>query len=160
MSSIDEYQCPRCYVPLAQNKMQFGIFWSCAKCGGRAVTVELLRRTFTPDSINPLWLHAIRGEGASSFACPSCHRQMIQVALADGANVNVDVCKSCHFIWFDAHELDSLTPRPAAEISREERERTAREKMKRFSETLDRHHMVTTPTTNIWMVVAELFRIL
>ena len=157
MISTEPYVCPRCAIPLAQNKMQFGVFWSCDKCGGRAVTVELLRRTFTPESINPLWLHAIRGEGVSSFACPSCRRQMIQVALADDTPINVDVCKLCHFIWFDAHEVDSLTAKPAAEISREEREHLAREKMKRFSEKVDQHQMVTTSPTNIWMILADLF---
>ena len=137
--------------------MSHGIFWGCGNCGGRAVTVELLRRTFTPESINPLWLHAIRNQGQSSVACPICHRQMIQVALADGATVNVDVCRSCHFVWFDAHEVESLTPKAASQIAREDRERVAAERMKRFSEKLDQHQMVTTPATNIWMIIADLF---
>src|SRR5258708_1541891 len=66
MISSDQYTCPRCAIPLKENKMAHGIFWGCGNCGGRAVTVELLRRTFTPESINPLWLHAMRGEGQSS----------------------------------------------------------------------------------------------
>ena len=58
-----ELFCPRCNLPLKQVRMSNGVFWTCDTCGGRAVGLELLRRTFTPQSINPLWLHAISGEG-------------------------------------------------------------------------------------------------
>ncbi len=159
MISTEQYICPRCLIPLKENKMAQGIFWSCGNCGGRAVTVELLRRTFTPESINPLWLHAIRGEGLSSVGCPLCRRQMLQVALADGANVNVDVCRSCHFVWFDAHEVESLAPKSATEISRDERERLAAEKMKRFHEQIDRYQINDTPAAAVWSTIADILRL-
>jgi len=108
----NEFTCPRCQIPLEQSKLEFGIFWSCKKCSGRAITVDLLRRTFTPESIYPLWLHAIRGEGHSSCHCPSCQNMMFEVSLSDDAGVRVDVCKVCHFVWFDMHEVDTLRPRP------------------------------------------------
>jgi len=82
-----ELLCPRCNLPLKEVLMSHGVFWTCDKCAGRAVTVELLRRTFTPESINPLWLHAIGGEGRSGRLCPSCRKPMIEVALSDSANV-------------------------------------------------------------------------
>ena len=152
--------CPRCQIPLKQTKMQHGIFWSCGNCGGRAVTVELLRRTFTPESINPLWLHAIRGDGQSSAGCPFCKRPMLEVALSDQANVKVDVCKLCHFVWFDAHEVESLTPRPVSEIERENRERIASEKVKRFGEKIDAIPVNAPYGTEAWSAIGELFRIL
>lgn len=86
------------------------VFWACGNCGGRGVTLELLRHTFTPESINPLWLHAIRGEGTPGDRCPSCPNAMTQVALAEKATVKVDVCRICHFVWFDPHEIETLTP--------------------------------------------------
>ena len=92
--------------------MSHGVFWTCDKCGGRAVGLELLRRTFTPESINPLWRHTISGEGKVGPRCPSCRRPMIDVALAENAAVNVDVCRLCHFVWFDTHEVETLVPRP------------------------------------------------
>jgi len=49
-----ELLCPRCNLPLKEVRMSHGVFWACDKCAGRAITVELLRRTFTPESINPL----------------------------------------------------------------------------------------------------------
>src|SRR3954467_15291337 len=107
----EELNCPRCQTALQITRTAHGVFWGCAKCGGRAINVELLRRTFSPESINPLWLHAIRGEGMSSCACPSCANAMTEVSLSDAAGVRVDVCKLCHFVWFDMHETDTLRPR-------------------------------------------------
>ena len=107
-----ELLCPRCNLALKQVRTSHGVLWACDNCGGRAVGLELLRRTFTPESINPLWLHAIGGEGQSSRRCPSCGNPMLEVRLSDKAIVKVDVCRICHFVWFDAHEVDSLVPRP------------------------------------------------
>src|SRR5437899_12804250 len=103
--------CPRCKLPLEEARTSGGVFWACNVCGGRAVTIELLRNRFTPESINPLWLHAMRGEGRAGLFCPLCRHPMIYVALSDRAEVNVDVCQHCHFIWFDTHEVDTLVPR-------------------------------------------------
>lgn len=152
----EPYICPRCAIPLTQNKMPLGIFWSCAKCAGRAVTVELLRHTFTPASINPLWLHAIHHEGQSSIACPSCRRPMIQVATAAEADVNVDVCALCHFVWFDAHEVESLVPRDASDIARERRERLAAEKMAHFNAQVDHFQPNKNPSSAIWSTIADI----
>ena len=105
-----ELLCPRCNVPLKEVRTSGGVFYGCDICGGRAVTIELLRKRFTPESINPLWLHAMRGEGRIGLPCPSCRQPMIGVVLSDQAEVNVDVCQHCHFIWFDAHEVDTLIP--------------------------------------------------
>ncbi len=112
MESAAELSCPRCALRLKQVITGHGVLWACSNCGGRAVGVELLRRTFTPESINPLWLHAIRDEGPRSGPCPSCHNPMIEVQLSDTAAVKVDVCRLCHLVWFDAHEVDTLVPRP------------------------------------------------
>lgn len=38
---------------------------------------------------------------------------MLEVALADAQDSPlVDVCRLCHFVWFDANELAELNPRP------------------------------------------------
>jgi len=63
------FLCPRCKVPLKEVRTSGGVFYGCDVCGGRAVTIELLRKRFTPESINPLWLHAMRGEGRVGLPC-------------------------------------------------------------------------------------------
>jgi len=98
----------------------------------------LLRRTFTPESINPLWLHAISGKGKSERLCPSCRNPMLEVALSGSAQVAVDVCQHCHFVWFDAHEMDTLAPRQSpvsvSELPQKARELIAIEKVKQIAE--------------------------
>jgi len=46
----------RCNVPLTEVRTAHGVFWVCKNCGGHALAVELLHRTFTAESINRLWL--------------------------------------------------------------------------------------------------------
>ena len=119
LSSGSEFICPRCKVPLKEVRTSAGVFYGCEGCGGRAVTIELLRKRFTPESINPLWLHAMRSEGRIGLPCPSCRQPMIGVALSDKAEMTVDVCQHCHFIWFDAHEVDTLVPRQPEPVAAE-----------------------------------------
>jgi membrane associated rhomboid family serine protease/Zn-finger nucleic acid-binding protein len=117
MSADTPLICPRCELPLEEVRTSGGIFWGCNVCGGRSVTIDLLRKRFTPESINPLWLHAMRSEGQGSCACPLCRRAMLEVALSERATVDVDVCRHCQLIWFDAREVEHLAPRappPAA----------------------------------------------
>jgi uncharacterized Zn finger protein (UPF0148 family) len=54
MADGSELLCPRCKVPLKEVRTSGGVFYGCDVCGGRAVTIELLRKRFTPESINPL----------------------------------------------------------------------------------------------------------
>jgi uncharacterized Zn finger protein (UPF0148 family) len=69
MADDTQLICPRCKLPLQEVRTSGGVLWACNVCGGRAVTIELLRKRFTPESINPLWLHAMRGEGRVSVPC-------------------------------------------------------------------------------------------
>src|SRR5256885_2128289 len=112
VADATELLCPSCNLPLTKVQTGDRILWACSNCGGRAVTVELLRRTFTPESIDPLWTHAIRHEGTSGRPCPSCRKPMIDVPLSDAAKIEVDVCLHCHFVWFDRGESESLVPVP------------------------------------------------
>jgi Zn-finger nucleic acid-binding protein len=137
MSANNQLMCPGCQRPLTQVRTSKGIFWSCQNCGGRAIGVELLRHIFTPESINPLWLHAIKGEGQSGRSCPSCRNSMIEVKLSNNAEIKVDVCRLCHFVWFDAKEVENLVPRagarPKPEIPQKAREAIAMLEIERLA---------------------------
>ena len=102
--------CPRCLQPLTKTTSVHGVFWSCAACGGKALGVDVLRRTFARDQINAVWRRAREGEGSSGPACPSCHNAMIEVAATPEQDPRIDVCLLCHFLWFDADELARLSP--------------------------------------------------
>ena len=158
VTELSNFICPTCQRPLKETRTSYGIFWSCETCGGRAVSVELLRHAFTPESINPIWLHAIRGEGQSSRKCPVCRRPMIEVNLSDNADVRVDVCRLCHFVWFDAREVENLTPRPlpppAPELPQEARELLAIEKVKQLAEEARGRDFDSAPPDEHWQQIA------
>lgn len=121
-----EFLCPRCHVPLKEVRTSGGAIYGCDVCGGRAVTIELLRKRFTPESINAMAACDAR-RGTRRHACPSCRQPMIGVALADRAEINVDVCQHCHFIWFDAHEVDTLVPPQPESVAGRTSAKSARE---------------------------------
>src|SRR5262245_3126104 len=152
--------CPRCNVLLKEVRTSGGVFYSCDVCGGRAVTIELLRKRFTPESINPQWVHAMRGEGRVGLPCPSCRQAMIGVALSDRAEINVDVCQHCHFIWFAVQQLDPRGPREldpgpfAAELPQKARERLARAEVERLSKQAEGSDFDSAPPGEAWKQIA------
>jgi membrane associated rhomboid family serine protease/Zn-finger nucleic acid-binding protein len=158
VSSGSEFLCPRCKVPLKDVRTSGGVFYGCDVCGGRAVTIELLRKRFTPESINPLWLHAMRGEGRVGLPCPSCLQPMIGVALSDQAEINVDVCQHCHFIWFDAHEVETLVPlepEPVApELPQRAREMLAIAEVERLSKQAEGPDLDSAAPEESWKQIA------
>jgi membrane associated rhomboid family serine protease/Zn-finger nucleic acid-binding protein len=155
--------CPRCNVPLNEVRTSGGVFYGCDVCGGRAVTIELLRKRFTAESINPLWLHARRGEGRVGLPCPSCREPMIGVVLSDKAEIGVDVCQHCHFIWFDAHEVDTLIPRQpepvpvAPELPQKAREMLAMVEVERLSKQAEGSDSDSAPPEELWKQIAACF---
>lgn len=44
---------------------------------------------------------------------------MIEVDLSENAAVRVDVCRSCHFVWFDIGETETLIPKPPQPAKKE-----------------------------------------
>jgi membrane associated rhomboid family serine protease/Zn-finger nucleic acid-binding protein len=152
--------CPRCNKPLKELRTSGGVLYGCDVCGGRAVTIELLRKRFTPESINPLWSHAMRGEGRASLPCPLCRQPMIDVALCDGAEIYVDVCQHCHFVWFDAHEVETLVPRqpePSAaepELPQKAREMLAMAEVERLSKQAEGSDYDSVAPDESWKQIA------
>jgi membrane associated rhomboid family serine protease len=160
LSSGSEFLCPRCKVPLKEVRTSGGVLYGCDRCGGRAVTIELLRKRFTSESINPLWLHAMRGEGRIGLPCPSCLQPMIGVVLSDQSEIKVDVCQHCYFIWFDAHEVDTLVPRrpePVAaepELPQRAREMLAMAEVERLSKQAEGPDLDSAPPEESWKQIA------
>ena len=62
---------------------------------------------------------------------------MIEVKLSNNAEIKVDVCRLCHFVWFDAKEVENLVPRAAArpkpEIPQKAREAIAMLEIERLA---------------------------
>jgi membrane associated rhomboid family serine protease/Zn-finger nucleic acid-binding protein len=77
------------------------------------VGIPVLRATIGNDRVTALWSRAISATQDDGKSCPICSRAMAQVTmgLADQA-LELDVCKRCEFVWFDAAEYESIPPPP------------------------------------------------
>jgi Zn-finger nucleic acid-binding protein len=163
-SRVDaELLCPACRIPLTELRTGNGVIWRCEKCDGRAVGLQLLRRTFTPESINPLWLHAIHHEGRSARPCPSCGNATFEVALDNSSGIKVEVCRICEFVWFDASETQTLRARPLPEpkpevvLPQEAREAIALAKVQQLAEQARGSDFDSAPPDERWKSIAAFF---
>jgi membrane associated rhomboid family serine protease/Zn-finger nucleic acid-binding protein len=105
--------CPKCQTGLEKRSSESGIFWHCSSCDGRAATLPLLRRSVLPEFLRGLWQSASQGAITTDCRCPFCNRSMAEVS-ANGVEgeFNLDVCTSCHLVWFDPNEFQILPPKP------------------------------------------------
>jgi len=154
-----ELLCPACRIPLTEMRTGTGIIWRCGKCHGRAVGLQLLRRTFTPESINPLWLHAIHNEGSIARPCPSCGNPMFEVALDSSSGIRIEVCRICEFVWFDAGETQPLqvrlSPKPAPPpLPQEAGEAIALAKVQQLAEQARGPDFDSAPPDEWWKSIA------
>lgn len=110
------FTCPNDRRPLTRLPLDHGACWSCATCGGRAVGLGVLRRTVVKDAVNQMWQSARTHAGAPGRPCAVCGRPMTEVRAAPAAGSPlVEICRSCHMVWFDAGEFDLVPALPAAE---------------------------------------------
>jgi Uncharacterized membrane protein (homolog of Drosophila rhomboid) len=86
---------------------------------------------------------------------------MIEVASAENAQIDVDVCQHCHFVWFDAHEMAILAPRqfptPAPELPQQARELIAIERVKQIAEEARGADFDSAPPDEAWKQIAGFF---
>lgn len=112
--------CPKCDQPLTKTTTNHGVFWRCPSCAGTAIGLQALRRTFVREQINAVWRRAREEQGSPAAACPSCRNQMIEVAATDAPEPRIEICRLCHFLWFDADELAGLKPLPPTQPTADE----------------------------------------
>jgi len=83
---------------------------------------------------------------------------MIEAALSENAAIDVDVCRLCHFVWFDAHEVETLIPRPLPpaplELPQAAREAMAMEKVAELAEQARGTDFDSAPPDEQWKQIA------
>ncbi len=157
--------CPGCKSPLVKASSRVGLFWGCRSCRGRAVTVEVLRKAVQRKNVNELWQRARSGRYHQKRRCPACGRMMVEVPVsAGGATKYIDVCKACHFIWFDAGELEALpkvkAPRSEYEdLPMETREAMALAKIEAQRREREGEEVGLSTPENWWETIAGVFGI-
>lgn len=162
--------CPHCKVRLERVEEKNGVQWRCASCEGRAVNLPVVRRLLKPDYVNQLWRAARDRTEAPGLGCPLCRNDMrvVQHLAADEASsLDVDVCVTCHTVWFDPHELDTLRSHvgrkqapPAPRLPQKAREIVALARVRQIREQADREDQLAgVPPADGWQAVLSLFGI-
>jgi len=105
------FTCPNCHTALVRRPSAVGVYWSCERCGARAMGVALLRRTIDERIVTAAWAAALNTPAPNGRACPVCARNMKEVQVeAGGRALALDVCQRCEFMWFDADEFEAMPP--------------------------------------------------
>jgi len=112
------FTCPNCKSVLVRKQGATGVYWSCDRCGGRAVGIGLLRKTIGKDVVAEAWSHALNDPVSSGRRCPICCRDMVEVKLEiEGKPHVLDLCQRCEFMWFNPTEYESIpTPPPKPHV--------------------------------------------
>lgn len=101
--------CPSCNAPLSAQAMAGGRSLACLRCGGRAVSLPVLRRHADPRRVASVWREAQDQTKAGGAACPTCARPMHLVAVGEQEpRLWLDVCLPCQHVWLDGGELERL----------------------------------------------------
>ena len=103
--------CPRCggKLDVAWTKSNCKCF-KCSACGGMSARVNALKKAVSEESMSAIIATAKKHEQIGC-ACPDCGESMSLLRVASGKNhVEIDVCGSCHTIWYDKGEFELLTP--------------------------------------------------
>ena len=122
-----EARCPRCRVPLRETYYEGVPLRDCPQCHGRLVDMGLVDRIVARRELgfskdlkrkavefqenllrDPLGKGKAAGPKAGGFPCPACGWRMAARPYNYQDFIPVDKCLSCHRIWFDADELETL----------------------------------------------------
>jgi membrane associated rhomboid family serine protease/Zn-finger nucleic acid-binding protein len=100
-------QCPSCQARLSRVQTSLGIIYCCPQCGGRSVSVPVLRKDTTGLFVKNLLTAARESNVTSARRCPCCDRQMKAFSTPGpytSESLELDYCSLCNHVWFDPQE--------------------------------------------------------
>jgi membrane associated rhomboid family serine protease/Zn-finger nucleic acid-binding protein len=108
-------ECPKCRTKLVEQPSKQGLLFICPGCNGRAMGIDALRKADIETTfLTSLWTRAHEPNTPHHRPCPHCGRPMAAVdARLTNRLIYLDICASCHSIWFDADEANKLPRKPA-----------------------------------------------
>jgi Zn-finger nucleic acid-binding protein len=114
-----EFSCPSCNIDLQAQEVDDIRLWKCASCRGFAISLPIVRKELETETFKNIWKKLTLGEFESGRPCPGCRHplKVVEADAEDGA-ILIDVCRTCHILWFDDKEFSDL-PKSAPRISHE-----------------------------------------
>jgi Zn-finger nucleic acid-binding protein len=107
--AVNALRCPRCRTDLAPASRNGARFDRCATCRGVSFNLAVIRQFVPHDRVARFWRGAV--DGRASAGCPSCSNAMASIAAAHaGRELELDACRRCQLLWFDAGELVAFSP--------------------------------------------------
>src|SRR5690606_5370941 len=107
--SVVRMHCPRCHQVLTRVDIPPFTVWGCSRCAGCAATLATLRRGVQHDVLRRAWNRTIGENRRVLMECPECRSNMHRVPIIRGPEI--DLCKQCQLVWFDASELEEMPRR-------------------------------------------------
>ena len=103
------FSCPTCNVLLEAQKLEGIRLWKCASCRGIAISLPVVRKGLNKKTFKEIWQKLSSDETETGRPCPGC-KKPLSVVEADGQGgvIKIDVCRTCHIIWFDEKEFSEL----------------------------------------------------
>lgn len=87
--------------------------YDCAECRGVAVALPVLRKHCGEATADTAWKIALQhsSHAGDPVPCPVCRKAASRLVLPE-PRVELDLCRTCHFLWLDAGEMELLPKRP------------------------------------------------
>lgn len=99
--------CPICAKSLETTRQREGVYYHCLACDGRAVTVSQIRHVLGERLAMKLLRLMKLSRRDSSRECPFCAKSM-RVLNMQEPPLDLDACRTCNAVWFDAPTYASL----------------------------------------------------
>ena len=123
-----EFSCPSCDVSLEAQALDSIRLWKCASCGGFAISLPVVRKGLKAETFKNIWQKISSGETEAGRPCPGCKNPLNVVeAGGQGGVIKIDVCRTCHLLWFDDKEFSEL-PKVTPEVVSKDAPEVGREK--------------------------------
>ena len=99
--------CPICTKPLITVRQREGVFYPCPACDGRAMTISQVRHVLGDRVATKILRLIMSSRLRNERLCPFCSKPMIVVNTQEPP-LELDACRLCSVIWFDAPTYESL----------------------------------------------------
>lgn len=99
--------CPICAKHLDTVRQREGLFYLCAGCNGRALTISQIRRV-SSDRLAARLLRLIKlSRRQGERACPFCAQPMLMIQTQEPP-LELDACRPCSVVWFDGPTYETV----------------------------------------------------